>query len=68
MLRKLTVTVFIALILVATLASGALAAQPANATGVMVSELASGRVHPHSIPTDYGFSTMGYSIGRPSIL
>lgn len=68
MYRKLAAATFVALILVLTLASGSLAARPANAVGVMVSEFASGRTHPHGTPAGDAFTTMGYSIGRPSIL
>ena len=68
MSSKLLVAMFVALIVVSTLASGALAAQPANAVGVIVSEFASGRPHPHRIPAEDTFTTFGYSIGRPSIL
>ncbi len=68
MYRILAIALFVTLIVVLAIASGSLAAPPANSVGVKVSQIASGRIHPHGAPGDVGFTTMGYSIGRPAIL
>lgn len=67
MLRKMTVVMLAALLIVLFFTTAVLAAQPAEIPGISVAETASGRTHSRGSGTG-GFSTFGYSIGRPSIL
>lgn len=67
MFRKMTVVMLATLLIVLFFTTAVLAAQPPEIPGISAAETASGRAHPRGSGTG-GYTTSGYSIGRPSIL